>query len=314
MLLAAAPSRTEHLSGERLPWNPDARRGANDIPATAPVEVASAELQFSPGWNDPAYRFGGGVAQALHGVEVFVEDGSARPGVQLLGELRTALDEVPPLLLEHVSQIRVLARSDDGYDRFYEKAYGIPGFHAVAAGGGGAISFFGGRPYTQSTLFHELGHELSVGSREWRRAVADDDATIAALARSGRLAPDEFEPVPDPVRRARWTPRLAAGAVTPYGASATGEDISESLSQLLSERHFGHAFAHVELADGSRRELTFAEAYPARTAVLERASRSDLDGDGAIGATSVQHREEAAALRSVDRAIGYRRSHEHHRS
>ncbi|MCW2923292.1 MAG: hypothetical protein JWM98_696 [Thermoleophilia bacterium] len=280
-MLAAAPSTTppSPAAATPLPWSQGAGRGGNHLPANHPAQVGDQSLRFSPRFSDPAYHFAGGTGQTEHGVELLVETGSA-PGV--LDGLRAAVAEVPQSILDGVRQVRVLAGHDEGYDRYYEQAYGIPGFHAVAAGGGGAVNFFGGRPYAAGVLFHELGHSLPVSG--WGAAVRADDATIAALAKGGVLAPVEFEPIPDPVRRARWTPRLAPGAVTPYGGSATGEDIAESLHLLLSETHFGHAFATVTPTGGTPRPLTFGEAYPARTAVLERAARSDLDHDGTIGA------------------------------
>lgn len=272
------PARTHAAP---IAWNPDARRGAHRLPSDDSVEVGSARLPFTPG--GPAYAFGSGVAQAIRGVEVFLEAGGVLTPEQQLAELTRAFEFVPQSLLDRVRQLRILARQDDAYDRYYERSYGIPGFQAVAAGGGGTISMFGGRPYTDGTLFHELGHNLDMSAREWRDAVRLDDARIAELALGGTLAPLAFEHVPDPVRRARWTPRLAPGAVTPYGGSAMGEDIAESLHLLMSERRFGHAFASITDASGATRALAFGAAYAARTALLERAARADLDADGDIG-------------------------------
>lgn len=263
-------------------WNPNAGRGAHRLPGSGSIAVGSARLPFAPG--GPAYAFGGGFAQAIRGVEIFIEAGGAMAPQQQFAELARAFEHVPQALLDNVRQLRILARQDTAYDRYFERAYGIPGFQAVAAGGGGSITMFGGRPYTEGVLFHELGHNLSLSSREWRDAVRTDDAKLLELAKLGTLAANPFEFVPDPVRRARWSPRLAPGAVTPYGASAIGEDIAEALHLLMSERRFGHGFASITDASGATRALTFGEAYAARTRVLERAARVDLDGDGDIGA------------------------------
>jgi len=133
-------------------------------------------------------------------------------------------------------------------------------------------------------LFHEVGHNLPVGGGDWRAAQAADDKRIKELATGATLRPLEFEHVPDEVRRLRWTPRLAPGGITPYADGRQAEDISEALRMLMSERHRGHAFAErVDTATGGVRALTFGEAYPARTRVLELASKADLDGDGDIG-------------------------------
>ncbi|MCW2960489.1 MAG: hypothetical protein JWM90_876 [Thermoleophilia bacterium] len=268
-------------AAEPLRWNPSAGRNAHRLPTDHVIEVGDAKLKFSPGWTDPAYRFTGGIAQAARGAELFVEAGGPFAADGVLTDLRRALDEVPQPMLDGVNQIRVLARQDEAYDRYFAKAYGIPGFQAAAAGGGGTITFFGGKPYSTGTLFHELAHNLGVGG--WSGASAADDAVVASLLRTGTLRQLEFEPIPDPARRARWTPRLAPGAVTPYGQSATGEDIAEGMRLIMSESHFGHAFAQHVASDGTVRELPFGEIYPNRTAALERAARTDLDRDGTIG-------------------------------
>lgn len=273
-------TRTSSLT-RSASWNPGAGRGGNRIPSDRVTEVGAASMRFAP--FGPAYRFGSGIAQAVRGVEVFVERGGPLAAEHVLDGLRASLEHVPRVLLDRVAQLRVLARHDEAYDAYYAKVYGIPGFQAVAAGGGGRISMFGGKPYVEGVLFHELGHNLDVSHGAWRDAVRSDDGTIARLRASGALEPWQFEPVPDPVRKARWTPRLAPGPVTPYGGSSTQEDISESLLQLLGEQRFGHAFAVLRAADGTTRAVTFGEAYPARTALLERSARHDLDGDGNLG-------------------------------
>lgn len=277
-----SPARPAAAAPSPISWSPHAGHGGNRIPTDRVVDVSSASLQFAP--FGPAYRFGGGIAQAVRGVEIFVEGGGPYPAADVLEGLRQSLAVVPQVLLDHVDQLRVLARQDDAYDKYYEKAYKIPGFQAVAAGGGGTISFFGGKPYAEGVLFHEIGHNLPVSGGAWRDAVRADDATIAKLAANGKLTPQEFEPIADPVRKARWTARLAPGAVTPYGASSTAEDISEALHFLMKEQRFGHAFATITAADGASRALTFGDAYPARTALLERVAKYDLDADGTIGA------------------------------
>lgn len=94
------------------------------------------------------------------------------------------------------------------------------------------------------------------------------------------LAPREFEPVPDLARRARWTPRLAPGAVTAYGATDPHEDIAESMRLLMSEAQYGHSFAQATRGGKHLRDVSFDEAYPARTVILERAAEADLDSDG----------------------------------
>jgi hypothetical protein len=133
-------------------------------------------------------------------------------------------------------------------------------------------------------LLHELGHNLPISSSEWTRASPADDDVVARLGAGATLRYHEFEPVPDPVRRARWTARLAPGGITPYSDGRMGEDVCEALRMLLSERHRGHAFAErTDNATGGVSALAFAVAYPARTKLLERATKFDLDGDGDIG-------------------------------
>jgi hypothetical protein len=280
MQLTTIPAAQATLA-DPIRWNASAGRGGNRVPAEHGVEVAPFERSL--GFGMGRYAFQGGVAQALAGIEVLVERGGPVAPEQVLARIGAQLAALPSALTDRLRQIIVYRGQDTGYDGYWERAYGIPGFQAVAAGGGGQVTFFGGQPYNDGTLFHELGHNLPVSTGEWRRAVAADDRTIAQLAKGATLAPVEFEPVPDPVRRERWTARLAPGGITPYADGRWGEDISEALRMLFSERRFGHAFATSTDAAGGVRELRFGDAYPARTALLERASRTDLDGDGVIG-------------------------------
>lgn len=276
----AAPLRTG-LAAEPIRWNAGAGRGGNHVPADHAVEVAAFDRSLSFGSK---YRFQGGVAQALSGVEVLVELGGPIPVDQVLARIGAQLAQLPTIVTERLRQIIVYRGQDTAYDRQWEKAYGIPGFQAVAAGGGGQVTFFGGKPYTDGVLFHELGHNLPVSTSDWRRAVDADDAHIAELAKGAAvLRPIEFEDVPDPVRRARWTPRLAPGGITPYADGRWGEDICEALRMLMSEQHKGHAFAERVDAVGGVHALWFGDAYPARTTLLERITQVDLDRDGTIG-------------------------------
>lgn len=261
-------------------WDPGARRGAQHLPTDAAVEVRAFRRSLSAGGS---YAFTGGVAQALQGVEVLVERGGPVDPLEVLARIDRQLAELPAAALERLRQIIVYRTQDTAYDRFWERSYGIPGFQAVAAGGGGQITFFGGKPYTDGVLFHEVGHNLPVSSGQWSDAMRADDRTIAALAVQSSLRPVAFEEVPDEVRRLRWTPRLAPGGITPYAHGRPGEDISEALRMLMSERHHGHAFAEIVDARGGVRALPFSVAYPERTRVLELAARADLDGDGDIG-------------------------------
>jgi hypothetical protein len=276
-----APTTLGSTSDVPIRWNAGAGRGGNHVPSDHAVEVAPFSRSIGFG---AAYQFSGGVAQALHGIEVLVERGGPVAVEQVLAGISKQLDEMPAIMLEKLRQIIVYKGQDVAYDRYWEKAYGIPGFQAVAAGGGGQVTFFGGRPYTDGVLFHELGHNLGMGSFEWNRAAKEDDKVVAQLGAGATLRYDEFEPVPDPVRRARWTARLAPGGITPYSDGRPGEDVCEALRMLLSERHRGHAFAtRVDNATGGVSALPFSVAYPARTKVLERATNFDLDGDGDIG-------------------------------
>jgi hypothetical protein len=263
-----------------ITWNPGARRGAQHLPTDTTIEVRGFRRSLSSGG---AYEFQGGIAQALQGVEVLVERGGPIDPGEVLARIGRQLAQMPSAALEHLRQIIVYRTQDVSYDRFWERRYGIPGFQAVAAGGGGQVTFFGGSPYTDGVLFHEVGHNLPVSSSAWRDAQRADDRTIAELASRGTLRPVEFEHVPDEARRLRWTPRLAPGGITPYAHGRMGEDISEALRMLMSERHRGHAFAQLVDAQGGVRELRFSEAYPERTRILELASGADLDGDGDIG-------------------------------
>lgn len=281
MLLTTAPTSRQPVV-DPIRWHTGAARGGNHLPTDRAIEVAAFDRSL--GFGMGKYHFAGGVAQALSGVEVLVERGGSVAPALVLAKIGAQLAELPSIITERIRQVIVYKGQDDGYDRFWEKRYGIPGFQAVAAGGGGQVTFFGGKPYTDGVLFHELGHNLPVGTGEWQRAVASDDRTIAALAATATLTPVEFEPVPDPVRRERWTPRLAPGGITPYSNGRWGEDICEALRMLVSEQHYGHAFATRTDATGGVHQLAFGDAYPARTALLERITKTDLDRDGTIGA------------------------------
>jgi hypothetical protein len=277
MQLAVAPIRPVTTDAP-IHWNAGAGKGGNHVPADHTVEVLGFTRSLGIG---SSYQFSGGVAQAMRGVEVLVEQGGPLPVEQVLEGISRQLALLPETMLERIRQIIVYKGQDVGYDKYWERAYGIPNFQAVAAGGGGTITFFGGKPYTDGVLFHELGHNIRVG--DWSAAQRADDRTIAELAKAGTLRYLEFEPVPDPVRRARWTARLAPGGITPYADGRMGEDISEALRMLLSERHRGHAFAESVDAAGGVHALPFSVAYPARTRMLELATNFDLDGDGDIG-------------------------------
>ena len=232
--------RSATSSMQAIQWNTGARRGGQNLPTDRSVDVLAFNRSLSSGGS---YRFGGGVAQALHGVEVLVEHGGPLEASVVLARIGAQLAQVPPSAFAQLRQIIVYRGQDVAYDSFWERRYQIPGFQAVAAGGGGQVTFFGGKPYTDGVLFHELGHNISVSSGAWRDAVAADDRRLTELSKSATLRAIEFEAIPDPVRRARWTPRLAPGGITPYAEGRTAEDISESLRMLLSERHRGHAFA-----------------------------------------------------------------------
>lgn len=280
---AAVPPAAIDANAAPLKWNDRAPRGGHRLPADRPVEVAAFGRKLVPGWPSDRYRFTGGVAQALRGIEVLVErDGPEAPEA-VLARIGAQLDQVPAALTGNLRQIIVYNRQDEFYDRFWERQHGIPGFQAVAAGGEGQVTFFGGRPYTDGVLFHEVAHSLPVSTRAWSEAGAKDNVTLNGLAKSGTLRPRPFEDVPDAARRERWTPRLAPGSVTAYGATAAFEDVAEAMRLLLSERHYGHAFGEVVAADGTVRDLPFSAVYPARTRVLETTARADLDGDGTIG-------------------------------
>lgn len=278
-------ARSTTIAGtDAIRWNPRARRGGHQLPSDRAIEVAGFERSLT--FGGARYRFRGGVAQALSGVEVLVEHGGPVPVEQVLARIGAQLAQLPRVVTDRLRQIIVYRGQDAAYDRHWEQAYGIPGFQAVAAGGGGQVTFFGGKPYTDGVLFHELGHNLAVSSSDWRRAMSADDAHIARLATSATLRPVEFEHVPDAERRLRWTPRLSPGGITPYADGRIGEDISEALRMLMSEQHRGHPFAEQVDAAGGVRALAFGDAYPARTALLERVTHVDLDRDGVIGRSS----------------------------
>lgn len=221
------------------------------------------------------YRFTGGFSDAHRGVKLLLEHVSDAQDAANFAQVTQLLDQIPLKILKRVSSVGLLARQDEAYDRYYERAYKIPGFQAVAAGGWGTITFFGGKLYSVGTMFHEFGHNLSVNQSAWKRAIEQDNRTIAALAARAPLSAEPFELVPDKVRQERWQPRLAPGGLTPYGEGRTGEDIAEGIRLLLSERHFGRAFATIGTGADAR-PLTFAEAYPARTKLLEQAARFDF--------------------------------------
>ena len=268
---APAPARTiDH-------WNERASRGANHVAEGELVEVGPST--FRPlAFGIPGYRFTGGTATAHAGVELLVEGGGPVPQADVLAKLTSLIDAAPSRAVGELAQVKVEARQDEGYDHYYERAYRIPGFQAVAASGPGQSTYFGGRIYFDGAFFHELGHVAGdlVDSWAWNKAIKADDANIAALLQRGTLAPTQLGPVvPDPVRRERWTPRLQPGGITGYGESALKagtnvEDLSESLRLRTSERYFGSVMATFhDNATGADRPISFAELYPNRAHQLE---------------------------------------------
>lgn len=256
-------------------WNASQARGANKIASGEVVTVGPTQL---PGLmlGIPRHAFQGGMATAYRGVEILVEQGS-EPFDALTGRLKTVLDAAPQKAVAELRAVTIVNRQDEGYDKYFERQYRIPGFQAVAAGGPGSFRLFGGRLYTDTVVLHELGHVAGGGisSGAWKRAAKQDDAQLQALIQQGQLTPNQLGPiVPDPVRRARWTPRLAPGGVTPYGHDQlvrgnVGEDLAEALNLRSSERLYKSPFATLTPLDGSpARPLTFDEAYPGRAALL----------------------------------------------
>jgi hypothetical protein len=248
-------------------------KGVNHIPVGAQLPVIPFGFPSGVGGTFP---FVGGVATALRGVELLVENGSAGDTLKTLAQVEKLVGEVPREILDHTNQIRVVRGQDEKYDRYWEKRYNIPGFKAAAMGGGGSITFFGGKPYTDGALFHEVAHNLYVNERRWEDAAARDDKVVAQFQAQGALKPVELEIVPDPARRERWTPRLAPGGVTPYGDGRPAEDIAESMRLILSEKHYGKSFATITKPTGETRPLTFGEMYPNRVAVLQGATGARL--------------------------------------
>lgn len=252
-------------------------------PETAAPTPVEAHDRPSFARGGAPYHFVGGVADAHRGVRLLFENvNPTQDAAEVRDRVKQQLDEVPQELVKRVNNITVLARQDVAFDSAFEREYGIPGFQAVAAGGGGDITFFGGKPYSVGTFFHELGHNLPVSHSGWRKVVEQDDAAIAKLREREPLSAEPLETVPDPVRQARWHPRLQPGGVTPYGDGRISEDIAESLRFLLSERHFKRSFATAG-EGASARPLWFAEAYPNRTRFLEAAAKADLDASDEQG-------------------------------
>lgn len=226
----------------------------------------------------PGYEFTGGVATMHAGVEILVENGGTEPNA-LIATISGLLDTAPARAVAELGQLRVQARQDEGYDHYYERAYRIPGFQAVAASGGGMSIYFGGKIYAEGVLFHELGHVAArlFDSGSWMRALHADDTHLREVLATGTLTPKQLGPiVPDPVRRARWTPRLSPGGVTGYAdqaltaAGTPAEDMCEALKIRTMERYFGDAMATFHDAKtGAERDITFAELYPNRAKLLE---------------------------------------------
>lgn len=243
-------------------------------PGTIPVEP-HLRRTLSPN-GGPDYQFTGGFYQGIEGTTLIVEHVNEARNAENLAQVTQLLSEAPKSVTKRVHEITVLAQQDEPYDQYFESAYKIPDFQAVAAGGNGTITFFGGKPYSVGTMFHEFAHNLPVSERDWKRATRRDDATIATLAQSTPLSAEPFEIVPDPVRQARWAPRLSPGGLTPYGDGNLGEDIAEAMRLLLSERHFGRSFATAGTGTDAH-PLWFSRAYPERTKLLERVAKADLD-------------------------------------
>ena len=256
-------------------WNEQATHGANRITEGEQVTVGAST--FSPlAWGIPGYRFTGGTATMHAGVELLVEQGSPDAG-GVLTELTNLIDVAPVLAVAKLAQVKVEARHDDAYDKYYERAYHIPGFQAVAASGPGESTYFGGRIYAEGAFVHELGHVAGdlVSGRAWMHALQADDKVIAGLLASGTLSVSQLGPIePDPARRARWTARLAPGGITGYGDSALRsgtpvEDICESLRLRTIERYFhGSMATYRDNATGAERAIGFGELYPNRAALL----------------------------------------------
>jgi hypothetical protein len=268
---APAPTQPRHLDH----WDEGGRRGLNHI-ADGEVVSVGATTMHPLMWGIPGYRFAGGQATAHAGVEILSEDGGAA-AADNFAKVSSLMDAAPVKAVAELGQVVIEARQDDAYDKYFERAYHIPGFQAVAASGGGLSTYFGGHVHADGVFFHELGHIAGdlVDEGAWGKAITDDDANLRAILAKGTLTPTQLGPVEtDPVRRARWTPTLAPGGVTPYAQDALQsgtrvEDIAEALRLRTLERYDNGLMAtFTDKATGAARPIGFAELYPHRAALL----------------------------------------------
>ncbi|MCW2974023.1 MAG: hypothetical protein JWN72_2296 [Thermoleophilia bacterium] len=251
--------------------------------ATAPVKskpVKPYRLKFAP--QGKKYRFRAGAQQSIHGVKLLVEQRRSATTDQLLTQVGGWMQSVPARLLDGVDKVQVLRKHDRGLNSWVNKLQGSKGGIVEGLTRGAEITLFGATGTTFETFAHELAHTVPVSLKAWKAAARADDRVVGRMNRLGTLRQHFF----GHEYLGNDQPRLTKGAVTVYGTTNRSEDIAESLRLLLSERHYGAAFASFQPDAGAShvRALAFAKIYPHRTALLEQASRSDLDGNGRINA------------------------------
>lgn len=254
----------------------------------APVKskpVQPYQLKFAP--HGKKYRFRSGAQQSIHGVKLLVEKRRSATTDQLLTQVGGWMQGVPARLLDGVDKVQVLRKHDRGLNTWVNQLQGSKGGIVEGLTRGAEITLFGATGTTFETFAHELAHTVPVSLKAWKSAAKADDKIVARMTRAGQLRQHLF----GNEYLGNDQPRLTTGAVTVYGSTNRHEDIAESMRLLLSERHYGAAFASFQPVSGAKqkrpghvRALAFAALYPHRTALLEQSSRSDLDGNGRINA------------------------------
>lgn len=229
-----------------------------------------------------AYRFSGGIASAWRGVEILVEQGAAG------NTPRVALDTITGYLntlnsaeLKLLNQVEVLAQACP-QDTYWRQRYGIPDYYVRALTGRGRTQFWRGDTRTLRVFHHEQAHLLhfsgAVDTRQWSRAISDDDRQLAVLRAAGwnlqGLPVDRFDFERDLLR-------LTPGGITGYAefARTNGNTDQEDIAESIAWRKLGlrvGAIATGTAPDGTQRLFTFEDLFPARTRLVDEALRAGL--------------------------------------
>jgi hypothetical protein len=218
-----------------------------------------------------------------------------------LEELRAQLDELPRKVAADIRLIRMMNDRNPG-DAYWTAMRGRGDFQAVATGGDGHISWWGGRKSDYGVLAHEAGHTISGDYRytiQGARGIDDlglpptwwdqpevwggppDGDKWLALARADSKHRGSLwtESAPGSWQEdlsgqfVDWIPAVkdghritqTGGAVTSYGADSMAEDFAESVRLWALDRKHGYLGIS---SDGTR--IRFKDLFPRRAGYLSR--------------------------------------------